>query len=81
MDNNLMDTLFGPLGRDYCLYFYYLSIIGIILLTMLVASTLMVGITKRKGLDFYMQMISIAIGYFIFYFQNRLLHSMCVGMA
>jgi hypothetical protein len=42
-------------------------------------SSLLVGITKRKGVDFYMQTISIALGYAIFYFQNRLLHSMCVG--
>lgn len=81
MDNNLMDKLFGPLGREYCIYFYYLSVIGLILLTMVLASTLMVGISKRKGLDFYLSMISIAMGYFIFYFQNRLLHSMCIGMA
>lgn len=81
MDNNLMDTLFGPLNREYCIYFYYLSVIGLILLTMVLASTLMVGISKRKGIDFYLSMLSIAVGYFIFYFQNRLLHSMCIGMA
>jgi len=76
-----MDTLFGPLNREYCIYFYYLSVIGLILLTMVLASTLMVGISKRKGIDFYLSMLSIAVGYFIFYFQNRLLHSMCIGMA
>jgi len=81
MDNNLIDTLFGPLNREYCIYFYYLSVIGLILLTMVLASTLMVGISKRKGIDFYLSMLSIAVGYFIFYFQNRLLHSMCIGMA
>ena len=79
--DNLADTLFGPLGKDYCIYFYYLSVIGIILLTVLVASTLAVGITKRMGIGFYLQMLTVAVGYLIFYFQNRLLHSMCVGMA
>ena len=79
--DNLADTLFGPLGKDYCIYFYYLSVIGFILLTLLVLSTLATGITKRKGIEFYLQMLSVAIGYLIFYFQNRLLHSMCVGMV
>ena len=79
--DNLADTLFGPLGKDYCIYFYYLSVIGIILLTMLIISTITVGITKRKGVEFYLQMLSVAVGYLIFYFQNRLLHSMCVGMV
>ena len=77
--DNLMNTLFGPLGKEYCIYFYYLSVFGLILLTILVLSTLMVGLSTRKGLDFYMQMLTVAIGYLIFYFQNRLLHSMCVG--
>lgn len=79
--DNIADTLFGPLGKDYCIYFYYLSVIGIVLLTMLIISTITVGITKRKGVDFYLQMLSVAVGYLIFYFQNRLLHSMCVGMV
>jgi len=77
--DNLLESFFGPLNKDYCLYFYILSVVGFILLTMMLATTLMVGITKRKGIDFYLQMFSIALGYGIFYFQNRLLYSMCVG--
>lgn len=79
MDNSTMQNLFGPLSKEYCLYFYFLSIIGMILLILVVLSALFIGITKRKGLDFYVQMMSAAIAYAIFYFQNRLLHSMCVG--
>ena len=76
---DLMNTLFGPLDRKYCDYFYILSILGFVLLAVLLLSSLLVGITKNKGVDFYMHTISIALGYVIFYFQNRLLHSMCVG--
>ena len=77
--DNLLESFFGPLNKDYCLYFYILSVVGFILLTMMLATTLMVGITKRKGIDFYLQSVSIAVAYGIFYFQNRLLYSMCVG--
>ena len=77
--DNLLESFFCPLNKDYCLYFYILSIVGFILLTMMLATTLMVGITKRKGIDFYLQSVSIAVAYGIFYFQNRLLYSMCVG--
>jgi small basic protein len=77
--DDMMNTLFGPLDRKYCDYFYILSIIGFVLLAVLLLSSLLVGISKRKGMDFYMQTISIALGYAIFYFQNRLLHSMCAG--
>lgn len=77
--DDTMNTLFGPLDRKYCDYFYILSILGFVLLAVLLVSSLLVGITKRKGVDFYMQSISIAFGYAIFYFQNRLLYSMCAG--
>ena len=77
--DTFLESFFGPLSKDYCLYFYILSIVGFVLLTMMLASTLMIGITKRKGIEFYLQTVSIAIAYGIFYFQNRLLYSMCVG--
>jgi len=76
---NYVDTLFGPLSKQYCVYFYFLSIFGFILLAVFVISSIMVGLSKRKGLDYYMQVVGISLGYAIFYFQNRLLHSMCVG--
>jgi len=76
---NYIDTLFGPLSKQYCVYFYFLSIFGFILLAVFIISSIFVGLSKRKGVDYYMQVVGIALGYGIFYFQNRLLHSMCVG--
>lgn len=76
---NFVDTLFGPLSKQYCVYFYFLSIFGFILLAIFVVSSILVGLSKRRGIDYYMQVVGIALGYAIFYFQNRLLHSMCVG--
>jgi hypothetical protein len=77
--NNMLDSLFGPLDKKYCDYFYILSILGFILLAIFLVSSILVGLSKRKGLDFYMQAFSVSIGYGLFYFQNRLLHSMCIG--
>mgnify|MGYP001394050712 FL=1 len=76
---DIMETLFGPLDRKFCDYFWLLSVLGFVLLAVLIVSSLLVGISKNKGSDFYFQTISIALGYAIFYFQNRLLHSMCTG--
>ena len=76
---DIMETLFGPLDRKFCDYFWLLSVLGFVLLAILLISSLLVGISKNKGMDFYFQTISIALGYAIFYFQNRLLHSMCSG--
>tara|TARA_B110000091_G_C13600800_1_gene384563 strand:+ start:421 stop:666 length:246 start_codon:yes stop_codon:yes gene_type:complete len=77
--DDIMVTLFGPLDRKFCDYFWLLSVLGFVLLAVLLISSLLVGISKNKGMDFYFQTISIALGYAIFYFQNRLLHSMCSG--
>lgn len=71
-------SLFTPLPHDFCLWFYFLSVAGFILLVFAVISTLFIGITKRKDSTFYLQMLSVALVYFIFYFQNRLLYSMCI---
>ena len=77
--DNMLDTIFGPLDQKYCDYFYILSVLGFVLLAIFVVSSVFVGLSRRKGMDYYMQMIGVAMGYALFYFQNRLLHTMCVG--
>jgi len=79
--DSFLQSIFGPLSKDYCVYFYILSMVGFFLLVLLCITTIFVGITQRKGFDFYFQMLTGAIAYAILYFQNRLLHSMCVGSA
>jgi hypothetical protein len=76
---NTLDTLFGPLSKQYCIWFYGWSIFSFILLFGIILGSLIVGITKRKGIDFYILMIIGLIPYVAIYFQNRLLYSMCVG--
>jgi hypothetical protein len=73
-----MQNLFGPLSKQYCLYFYILSVLSFVFL-IFVLITLVIGIAKRKGAEFYTIMILGAGSYAMYYFQNRLLHSMCVG--
>lgn len=76
---SLNDQLFGPLGKNFCLYYYFLSVIGFVLLVFIAISTLYIGITKRKDGAFYLQMFMISFVYIMLYFQNRLLHSMCIN--
>ena len=78
MENSTMQNLFGPLSKQYCLYFYILSVLSFVFLIFVLIS-LVIGIAKRKGLEFYTIMILGAGSYTMYYFQNRLLHSMCVG--
>ena len=73
------DSLFGPLSKDYCIWFYFLSVIGMVLLVFLVVSGLIFGLRKKLGLSFYFHLLTGSLVYAIFYFQNRLLYSMCIG--
>jgi hypothetical protein len=71
-------SLFSPLAnRDFCLWFYFLSIAGFVLLAIAVLSAIFIGISKKKDFSFYVQMFFLSLGYLVFYFQNRLLYSMC----
>ena len=77
----IQQTLFSPLGKEYCLYFYILSVIGLLMVAIVLAWALIIGITKKKGLVYYFNAILASLVYVIFYFQNRLLYSMCIASA
>jgi len=70
--------IFGTLGTEYCQYFYYLSIFNFSLMIMTIVSYLWIGIAKKLDTRHYIQMFFLALVYFIFYFQNRLLYTICV---
>ena len=79
MSNDMMDYIYGPLPKDYCVYFYFLSIFGFILMIFTIVIGIFIGISQKKGSVFFLQVIMGAFAYGLFYFQNRLLNSMCVG--
>lgn len=74
---NGFDSFFGPLSKKYCYYFYLLSLIGFLLIAFVAFFGLIVGITKRKGVTFYITLISMMVAYGMIYLQNRLLYNMC----
>ncbi len=78
-----MESLFSVLSKPYCNYFYFLSVLGYFFFILISVSTVYLGYkdykeNKRMSAKFYMSLISIS-GYFILYFQNRLLYSMCAS--
>lgn len=76
--SDIMESLFGPLGPEYCLWFYFLSILGYIMFIVFLLTSIGYGISKKKGVEYYLGTISVAAMYFVYYFQNRLLHTMCI---
>lgn len=74
-------SIFAPLvNPNYCLLFYYLSVIGVILTTLTVIifiMTMMKNFKMSNASSIFIPLsVSILAG-FIFYFQNRILYSMC----
>ena len=76
---NGVASLFSPLGSQYCMYFYFLSIISLVLLVLYAVPALYAGITKKKDFSYYLIVLAVSINLFIAYFTQRLLYSMCVG--
>ncbi len=72
-------SLFVPFqNQDVCLWFYLLSVVGLIGLVFVVISGLYLGITTKKSGAFYLSLLFVVSWYLIVYFQNRLLYTMCV---
>lgn len=70
---SLWNILFGPLDKFYCIYFYILSVIGILFGIFLCILFIMYPILLKTSM-----VISMFIFSFIMYFQNRLLFQMCI---
>ena len=72
-----MTNVYGPLSKDYCIWFYLLSMLGFIMLVLTIVASLYFGIISKKGPEYYIAMLVFSLNYAIMYFQNRLLWSMC----
>jgi hypothetical protein len=74
---SLEQQLFGVLSKEYCMYFYYLSVFGFVFMIFVLASSIGLALSKPKDMKFVTGTFLAVLGYAVFYFQNRLLYSMC----
>jgi hypothetical protein len=77
-----MNTFFGPLSKESCLYFLFVSIIFFIILILVLASEALYILSslssgKNVSLKQFINGIAILANIFIIYFVNRLLYTMC----
>lgn len=72
------NSFFSPLGKEYCNYFYFLSVFFFILGVIQVVLFLMKVMQKGSAKDLP-QLLIYLIYPLLAYFQNRLLFSMCVN--
>ena len=77
--NNFMDYFFGPLSKEYCMYYYVMTIFAAITFLVTLGS-LVVGAFKTKKLTaryFFMSLYAL-LPLFLAYFVTRLMYSICI---
>jgi hypothetical protein len=77
--NDLINTFFGPLNKDSCIYFLLLTVIFFSLLVFFLVIELLYIIKNYKNLNVRMftSAILIFLNLFVGYFANRILYTMC----
>ncbi len=75
-----MDTqsLFGPLDQKYCNWFFYLSLVAFVFMVLTLVSGVFVLMQKKMKTEYMMALLWSSAMYGAFYFQNRLLYTMCL---
>jgi hypothetical protein len=51
--SDLADKLFGPLPKEYCALFYYLSVLGFVWLVVALALFISMAVSKRRDASFF----------------------------
>jgi ABC-type Na+ efflux pump permease subunit len=80
--SDIMDILFGPLGRQYCIYFYIMSIfsfLGYILALIYIFFKIVKEPKKLLSFEFMFKSVSIIFYTLLPYFVERLLYTMCIN--
>ena len=75
MFQQLDAQLFSPLSKEYCVYFYALTVISFALLALSIGSAVYYLVEGK--VDIFSGLMSL-VGPALLYFNNRLLYSMCV---
>jgi ABC-type multidrug transport system permease subunit len=79
--SEFMTTYFGPLSREYCAYFYFMSILFFLFFILSIIGVLSAIFMKGKKVDFMFIVNSfmLILNTLLAYFVNRLLNTMCNG--
>jgi hypothetical protein len=79
--SGLLNDYFGPLGREYCLYFYLMSIFFFVMIVLGVIGIISAIVYKPKKFDmlFLMHSFMLMFNAILAYYVNRLLNTMCMN--
>lgn len=79
--SDFMTTLFGPLNKEWCNYFLFLSMIMYFVFIIAILTEIVFFFKHYKSLDFKMVLNGalLLVNAFLAYMVNRLLYTMCVN--
>jgi hypothetical protein len=76
-----MKNYFGPLGKEWCIYFYVLSMFFLFAFGLSIIGIIGSVVFNKKKIDsmFVANSVAILFNTLLAYFVNRLLNTMCVN--
>jgi hypothetical protein len=76
-----MKNYFGPLGKEWCIYFYVLSMFFLLAFGLSIIGIISSVVFNKKKIDsmFVANSVAILFNTLLAYFVNRLLNTMCVN--
>lgn len=79
--NSFANKYFGPLSKEWCTYFYVLSIFFFIVFLAILVAVVVTIITSFSKINLHIatNLAVILLNSFIAYFINRLFYSMCIN--
>ena len=72
-----LDYFFGPLPEYYCLYFYADSVFAFVIAVIALLNIVLLLFSKGPKKQLMGAYFMLFLVYFVLYFQNRLLNTMC----
>jgi hypothetical protein len=79
MTSNLSNKFLGTLPKQYCIYFYVLCVIALIVLMFSVIGFFYLFTLKKPNYLMFVNAFALIINYFFSYITYRLLYSMCIS--
>ena len=79
--SGFMDSYFGPLSREYCLYFYLMSVFFFLMIVLGAIGIVAEFINKPKKFDLmlFINAVMLLFNAILAYYVNRLLNTMCMN--
>ncbi len=73
---NFLDSLVGPVSSNWCYYFYFLSLLSL-LVSVSFGLRLLASIFMKK-VKYTPMNVHMLIHFFILYFVNRIMYNICI---